>query len=180
MIGSNKKQLGFTLTEVLVTVFVFSTVLVALVGTMASVLTAQRRITAQRKLEQNVRYSIEEMARKVRTSKIDYPEQALESPAYKGAERLNLTNAADLDEDFFLQNQNINLNSQGNDIPLLDGDVRVTALKFYIHPEGSPYFGGTANEQSRVTIYLEAETTVANQTAKTEFQTTISSRIYER
>ncbi|MBU1167102.1 type II secretion system GspH family protein [Patescibacteria group bacterium] len=177
IIGKNKSsEAGFTLAEALVTVFIFSLILTVVVGILVSVLVAQRKVTAQRKVEQNVRVAMDDLVRDIRGGKIDYSKQS----KFDGADEiyLYLPNGSDGRYYWDASSKNLYLSTTG--FPLLSSDIKISNMKFYIAPTTSPYLGGTATEQSRVTIFIEAETEVLGQKASTSFQTTVASRIYEK
>lgn len=181
MIGKNKTEKGFTLAEVLVTIFVFLLALTAIIGIFTSVLTAQRKINAERKLDQNTRFGFEELTRRIRSSKIDYVKQAVLPQPFLASEHLYLLSGSGESWHFFLNSQNLAFENNGAaPVNLFGDEIKVTNLKFYIFPQASPYFGGVDPNQSRVTVYLAAENRQGQSKAVTTLQTTITSRVYER
>ncbi|MDP9212248.1 MAG: prepilin-type N-terminal cleavage/methylation domain-containing protein, partial [bacterium] len=67
-----RDQRGYTLIELVVSSTIFILLAVVVVGVLVSVSQSSSKTAAQRKVQQDVRVNIEEVARTVRTSKIDY------------------------------------------------------------------------------------------------------------
>lgn len=65
-------QRGYTVVELIVSMTIFSIVLISAIGIFISVANSTMKTTAQRKVQQDIRYSIEELARQVRSSSINY------------------------------------------------------------------------------------------------------------
>lgn len=67
-----RSQGGYTTVELVVSMTIFAIVLVTAIGTFVTVAGASAKTGAQRKVQQNARYSIEELTRVTRASKIDH------------------------------------------------------------------------------------------------------------
>ncbi|MBU1118573.1 prepilin-type N-terminal cleavage/methylation domain-containing protein [Patescibacteria group bacterium] len=174
--GTHSDERGFTFAEMLVTISIFSIVIVAIVGIFISVLTVQRKVAGQRKLQQNIRFAVEEMVRDIRSGKIDYTAQQKAAPPFTAATELHVITQDGNNVTYSLSGGQLLMDAE----ELTGTDVQINTLKFYITPDSSPYLGGTADSQSRVTIYVDSESTVLKQKSAMTFQTTVTSRIYER
>jgi len=64
-------QHGFSLIEVLISVFVFSVIVIAIGGIFTQILALQRRGAGAQKVQENTLFALELMAREIRVSKID-------------------------------------------------------------------------------------------------------------
>lgn len=63
---------GYTLIELIVSMTIFSVVIVIAVGAFVRVQHVSQKTTAQRRVEQDARFNLEQLARQIRSSKIDY------------------------------------------------------------------------------------------------------------
>ncbi len=70
--GVLRDQRGYTLVELVVSSTIFILLAVVVVGVLVSVTQTSSKTAAQRKVQQDARVNIEEVARAVRTSRIDY------------------------------------------------------------------------------------------------------------
>lgn len=187
---------GFTLIEMLVVLAIFSVATVVIVDIFMMASRAQRRTLTIQKIQSNVRFSVEAMARETRMDMIDYD--------YYGGTVISPTTILALrDQD---DNQII-FRKSSEDCPLgtdqclvvsIDGGtnwasitskgVRVISLDFYITPAVDPFKLNTENgtydsdDQPRVTIILSAEGVGVRPEEQTtvNLQTTVSNRIYRR
>ncbi len=69
-----KGEGGFTIVEVLIASFVFSIIAIGISSIFISILTNERRAFAAQKIEENEMFVLEMMARDIRVSKIDGPD----------------------------------------------------------------------------------------------------------
>ena len=65
---NNKKQFGFTLVELMVSLTIFITVVIAAVGSLYAVNNSSRKVQAMRGVLDNLTFAIESISRTVRTS----------------------------------------------------------------------------------------------------------------
>ncbi|HEY8109122.1 MAG TPA: type II secretion system protein [Patescibacteria group bacterium] len=70
--GAVSGQRGYTLVELIVATAIFVTISVVAVGVLVSVLNSSSKTAARRSVQQDARVNIEEVARTVRASSIDY------------------------------------------------------------------------------------------------------------
>ena len=68
----SRGQQGYTLVELIIAAGIFIVISVAAVGVLVSVLQSSSKTAAQRSVQQDARVNIEEIARTVRSSSIDY------------------------------------------------------------------------------------------------------------
>lgn len=70
-LGSDR-QAGYTLLELIVAMAIFMVVLITATASFVSVTTSSNKAAAQRTVQQDVRYNLEDIARQTRASAIDY------------------------------------------------------------------------------------------------------------
>lgn len=68
---NKKNQQGFTIVEVLVSTFVFSIIMVGVGAIFVQILILQRRGSGAQKVQENMLFTLELMAREIRVSKIE-------------------------------------------------------------------------------------------------------------
>lgn len=165
-------QKGFSFVEVLVTVVIFMLIMTAIISIFLSVLNAQRRVTAQRKIQQDMRYVTERIERDIRTGKVDYSAQ----PGFVGATELFVIPQDGSVVQYAIQGGAVVRNGE----VLTSSATEIDRLSFLVYPDKSSYQGGVSNEQVRVTMYVQAHATILEETSEIVFQTTISNRSYEK
>ncbi len=84
-------QRGYTLIELMVAMGIFAIVLVTAVGSYVSVSQSSTKSSSQRKVQQDARFNVEEMARQTRSAGIDYGFYAL-AAQQNSACQVNSTN----------------------------------------------------------------------------------------
>lgn len=87
-----RDQRGYTLLELIVAATIFIIITVVAVGVLVSVLQSSSKTAAQRSVQQDVRVNVEEIARTVRASSIDY--EFYEKAAAQGQSRCTLPGGA--------------------------------------------------------------------------------------
>jgi len=162
-----KKQRGFTLVEVLVSVSLFIMIIVALSQVYISVIRSERIAYALLNSENNIRNSLEIMARSIRIGKNFEP----------------TGNRRKICFDYFLDGywQNIcyrfnephgtleKLSGVGPFASILDPQLKVNHLQFYIK-------GGTPDSQASVIIVMEVSISVKKQEYFFNVQTAVTPR----
>jgi len=186
----NKNESGFTLMEMLIAVAVFSVVITVSLDLYFVAQKAQHKTTAIQRVQSDARYSIEAMAREIRTDKIDYS-MAIGNPS-------SSLSLVDVDGQSIVFRKiddetiagcslvpciGLKVGSSGSWLKLTPEKIKVIDLKFFIYPTTDPFATGVIGEQPRVTILLTVQNqpsaTVADQDARSiTLQTTVSSRYY--
>lgn len=154
---------GLTMIELIVAIGIFGLVIGMTVGIFVLALSSQRRIIALRNVEDNARFTIEAMAREIRTSK----------NFSGGGNSISFTNAKGEAAIYRLNNNVIEKSSDGGASysAVTGAEVTVDYLNFYLAGQ-APGDG----LESRITIAIGITSGVGNQTANLRIQTTISER----
>ena len=162
-----KKQKAFTLVEVLVSVSLFAMAIIALSQVYISVIRSERVAYALLNSENNIRNSLEIMARSIRLGK-DFErtgngrkicfEYFLEEHWQKTCYRFNES-----------QDTLEKLSEDGPFVSILDPELKVNHLQFYIK-------GGDSDSQASIIIVMEVSTQVRKQEYLFNLQTSITPR----
>lgn len=197
-IMKRKNQQGFTITELLVVLAIFSTVILIITDIFINISVGQKRTYAWQEVQNELRVALDSISHAVRTGQIDYSSYPGEVPF--------ITNELDL-----LDEQGLTLKFKRFDTALDCGGVstgcikqkhqtniwwrkltslnlEITRLDFYIQPVKNPYFFDLvsnqylADQQPRVTIIIEGKSLgdSAEEEKMMQLQTTVSTRYYER
>lgn len=176
-----KKQSGFTLAEMLVTVTVFSVVFVVVSGIFVSGNKLQQKTANLQRLQNDGRYVLEKLAREIRAREIKYPfaSSLSESIEFEKDEQGDIVGAS-----FDEASGNLLYTLNGVSAAINGEDVEVVDAKFFVFPIIEDQWGSVpvTQDQGRVTILLK----LRNRTAGPEYQqeltlqTTISSKVYKR
>jgi type II secretory pathway pseudopilin PulG len=162
-----KKQKGFTLVEVLVSVSLFIMVIIALSQVYISVIRSERIAYVLLNSENNIRNSLEIMARSIRIGKnfdispnhkelcFDY---YLEGVWERYCYRFNETHGT-LEK----------LSEDGSFVSILDPQLKVNHLQFYIK-------GGDFDSQASIIVAMEVSTQVKEQEYLFNLQTAVTPR----
>ncbi len=67
-----KDQRGYTLVELIAAMTIFAIISVVVLGALVTVIQSSTKVSAERKVQQDARYSIEAIARQTRSASIDY------------------------------------------------------------------------------------------------------------
>lgn len=201
MIENNKNK-GFTLVEVLVSLFVFSLLSVAISSVYIAFSKAQTRTKVSQKLLNDMQYSMEMMAREIRNNEIvDFDPDCTELLGddygscilFKKEDGSVSAFATSTDDSLYYLN--LTLNTEEGQIyypsdntsitKLLDEELNnanINLLKFDISPNTNPYEDESNNEHPRVTIGLDVDYVSDREVEQINYflQTTVSSRIYRR
>lgn len=73
-------QAGYTLVELITSMAIFGIITMVAIGSFVTISGSARKVTAQRQVQQDVRYNIEQIAREARASMIDYQFYAQAAP----------------------------------------------------------------------------------------------------
>ncbi len=165
----NKKEQGFTLIEMLVTVVVFTTLMIIISGIFAQTLDLQRVAFNLQAIEENSRFALETMAREIRFAKLITPSTA-ECP---GTDSLNFTHPTNGEITYSLIDGQIHRTVDGIDTILTSGSVNITKLSFCV-------IGAEEDDniQPKITILMSMETGAKNP-QDIDLQTTITTRLLD-
>ena len=166
LIANKNKEKGLTLIELIVAIGIFGLVVSMVFGIFSLAIVSQRRIIALRNVEDSIRFTIESMAREVRTGK----------NFSGGVGLLSFTNAKGESVIYHLNNGIVEKSSDGgaNYSAVTGSETTVNYLNFYLMGQ-APGDG----LQPRVTITMGAASRVGNQSADLRVQTTISERFLQ-
>ena len=161
-----KKMAGLTIIELIVAIGIFSLVIAMTVSIFVLAITTQRRITALKNVEDNIRFTLESMAREIKTGK-DFS---------TGVNSLSFTNDNGESVVYRLNANIIEKSSDGgiNYSAVTGSEVTINYLNFYLIGEST----GDGLEP-RVTITMSATSQAGNQSANLKVQTTISERLLQ-
>lgn len=161
-----KDKKGLTLIELIVAIGVFGLVVSMAFGIFVLAIVSQRRIIALRNVEDSIRFTMESMAREIRTGK----------NFSGGVGSLSFTNAKGESVIYRLNGSIVEKSSDGgaNYSAVTGSETTVNYLNFYL-------MGQVPGDglQPRVTITTGATSRVGNQSADLRVQTTISERFLQ-
>lgn len=157
---------GLTMIELIIAVGIFGLVIGMTVGIFVLALSSQRRIIALRNVEDNARFTIEAMAREIKTGK----------NFSGGGSSISFTNAKGEVTVYRLNNNVIEKSSDGGASysAVTGAETAVNYLNFYLMGQ-APGDG----LEPRITIAIGITSNVGNQTANLRIQTTVSERILQ-
>lgn len=160
------KQSGLTMIELIVAIGIFGLVIGMAVGIFVLALISQRRIIALRNAGDNARFTIEAMAREIKTGK----------NFSGGGNSISFTNAKGGATIYRLNNNIIEKSSDGGTSysAVTGAEAMINYLNFYLMGQ-APGDG----LEPRITIAIGITSDIGNQTANLKFQTTISERILQ-
>lgn len=160
---NHNKEDGFTMIELIVAIGIFGLVIGMTVGIFVLALASQRRIIALRNAQDNIRFTVEAIAREIKTGK----------NFSGGGSSVSFTNAKGEATGYRLNNNIIEKSSDGgvNYFAVTGSEATVNYLNFYLMGQA----GGDGLEP-RITVAVGVTSGVGNQTANLKVQTTISER----
>ena len=160
------KEYGLTLIEVVVAIGIFGLVVSIGFGVFNIAIMSQRRVIALKNVEDNIRFTIESMAREIRTGR-NFSD---------GAGSFSFTNAKGEAVIYRLSVGSIEKSSDGGAsyLAMTGSDTIVNYLNFYLA-------GQTANDglQPRITVTMGATSQIGNQMSSSKIQTTVSARLLQ-
>ena len=162
------RQRGSTLLEVLIAIFVFAIIMVIATSVFVYSLNLQRRAFNLQKVQENVNYALDLMAKEIRVSTIS-----------AGSDNVNCSTSSPLtithpdfgSIQYYLSGANLMR------VGSTSAQINSTAVEFISF---SCSVKGTATAdglQPRVTIKAKAQSVVSNQQVSMEVQTTITPRV---
>lgn len=163
-------QRGFTLVEMIVAV-TLGVAVVTIVGVVfVQTINLARRATAIQKLQENVSFIIESMAKEIRVSTIATANTACPTAP---ASILTISHPVNNNVEYSLTNNDVHrkLLDSGTDTTMNSSGTKIIRLGFCIS-------GNSLSDQAqpRVTILLSAENSKGGETVSVDIQTTISQR----
>jgi prepilin-type N-terminal cleavage/methylation domain-containing protein len=164
-----KKEKGFTLLETLVTLFVFSVMMVIVGAVFIDSLNMQRKAFNYQQSQENANFALEFMAKEIRVSQISGPDTACPGAP---SSILNLVHPINGNVTYLLSGNAIHRIVSGLDTIISSNTVQFTKLQFCI-------MGSAAGDfmQPKVTIITSVRSKSALQQATVDIQTTISQRL---
>lgn len=175
MTGNNelKKEKGFTLVELIVSIAIFSTVIGAITTIFVSTVRSQQRMMAYQQLLDNASYVLEYMSRTLRMAQKDETGGciAIGDNYAVTSNSVEFKNYSDKCQKFFLDTDSDRLaeTRESQTYFLTPNNIEITA--FNIDSVG---LDPNDTEQPRITIYLEMQLRGSSETVK--LQTTVSQR----
>ena len=163
------KQDGFSVVETITAVFVFSLMILAIGGIYVHILSMQRRGTGAQKVQEDMLYALEVMAREIRVSSITNQDDTT-----CAATTLTIQHPVNGTVTYTRSATNRIERIQGGTVTYLtSANVNVGRLRFCI--DGTQSTGD--NEQSRITVTAQIASVADARDAVTfDIQTTIVSR----
>lgn len=177
MIGGNKRQKGFTLIEVLVSVTIFVVVVSIGATLFISVTSSQRKTIVQERVLREVRDTTETLARVVRTNPVLVEDYVSGGSSLAGPQDRLLLSVNNENIAYFLVDNKIKYrDGSGQEHDVTSDEVSVTNLEFYLSPQDL----GNDDWMTRVTILLTMESTsdLLESPEIINVQTTVGSRLY--
>ncbi|MDP2647887.1 MAG: prepilin-type N-terminal cleavage/methylation domain-containing protein [Candidatus Yanofskybacteria bacterium] len=166
-----KKNLGFTLIEIIVAVGVFSFVVTIMGSSFAQMIKLQRRALSAQKIQENSMFVLELMAREIRVSTVQSGNMACTNPGNFGTS-LAITHPVSGTISYRSSNGIVYRTEGGIETSISSQDVNFSQLYFCI--KGS----GLDTVQTRIGIIAQVENTTGIASDKLIFnlQTTVTSR----
>lgn len=157
---ATSKEEGLTLIELIVAVGIFGLVISMVFGVFGLAITSQRRIIALKNVNDNVRFTIESMAREIRTGR----------NFSKGADSLSFINTKSESVVYRLNGGVVEKSSNGGTSysAVTGSDTTIDYLRFNLD-----------GPQPRITITIGATSRIGSQSANLKIQTTVSSRLLQ-
>ncbi len=189
-VGLNRRQIkvaggwgdksGFTLMEVLVSMSIFVIVSLASLSIYAATLKASQRTTALTRVQQEAQLIMSVLAKKIRTSRVDYsyyPGGEVSNPAAA----LALTDASNDNYVFSFDsgNSTLTVSANGGEAKAIPATyVQITDLKFYINPTTNPFISldEPPSSQPYVTLVMTVSSKKGAQTANLTLQQSVPQR----
>jgi prepilin-type N-terminal cleavage/methylation domain-containing protein len=174
--SASAKQRGFTLIEMIVSIFLFSIVMVVATGSLVSILGANRKAQAVKTVMNNLNFVLDSMTRAIRVG-TDY-DCGVPTCATTGSTEFSFVDA-DSNDVTYRFNEGTNRVERsmngGSFDPLTSPGITVERLRFFAD-------GITLNDQAqpRVLIVIGGEAGQDRSRTRFDLQTLISQRIFDR
>ncbi|MBI4235347.1 prepilin-type N-terminal cleavage/methylation domain-containing protein [Candidatus Peregrinibacteria bacterium] len=193
---SNKNRRGFTLVEMLVSMTIFMTFVGILISSYSSIIKAQKEANDYRAMYTEARAVFDTLIGELREGMVDYGNSeygnACNSFITTMTENLLLVSKDETKKKIWLDKTDpahsiLKIETAGGQTKSLNsGDVSVTDFEFKIYPLADPYSPQNVDKNQYqfhpfVTIFVSFEKEkVTGEPYKVDFQTTVSSRIYNQ
>ncbi len=182
----NKKNRGFTLIELMVSISVFTFIMVISMGSILSVIDANRKSQSLRSVMDNLNYTLEAMTRNIRFGKVyhcDVSYGLLTQPndCSGGANSMSVYSSSGVTQTSYrLEGGRIIRKVNGGSDEYLTGtDVTITNLTFYVSGS-SPYSSGSNLFQPKATIVISGYVGSKENTKSTfTIETMVSQRVFD-
>jgi prepilin-type N-terminal cleavage/methylation domain-containing protein len=186
----NINNRGVTLLELMVSISIFSLMLVAVFSVSSNVITGQREAIALQDASENIRYFMEVASKEIRMTRGNKDGVALNCPGGITNNKTFNINAAS--SELYFQNKDdrcviyaenggrieVSRDGGANFFPVTSDKILISNLQFIVDDDAA---GNVRTQQTSVTISLDVEYRFASRIHKNKnkIQTTISSRRYE-
>jgi prepilin-type N-terminal cleavage/methylation domain-containing protein len=166
ILSLKKNQQGFTIVEMLITVFVFSILATAVSSIFIQVINGERRALAAQQIQENGEFILESLAREIRVSKIENQD----SP---GCDLTSLTITHPINGTIIYTVSNGILRRTASNIPtdISASTIEFNRLNFCV--SGS---GPSDDQTARVTIIASVQNKTGRDILTFNLQTTVTSR----
>lgn len=177
LIKHNKKEKGFTLIELMVSITLFSVVLVVTLGTIITIADSNKKARSLMSVMNNLNFSIDSMTRSIKSGKITSGTGVSGGGNCFTTEQINYDDEGTFNREqvsyCFVEDGDqgrIDKTVGGNTIALTSPDVDIDFLDF------KAFTGGSSN-QPRVSIVLEGTVRISEKiSSRFTIQTTVAQR----
>ena len=179
MTNKNKNQKGFTLLEMIVSVGIFAMAILIALSSLLAITDSQKKAVALQNVLDNLRFSLEAMAKEIRTGSSYHcaPDISLVPQDCAGGASLTFLNAEGVTVTYFIQtNNSINqiMKKTGADAawPVTAANVNMERMIFYVSGTGA-----SDQRQPRATIVLEG---LVSPTPRTQTRLNLETSVSQR
>lgn len=168
-----RERAGFTLLEVVVSLGIFSVVIITAIGAVIAIKNAQLKASRIQVIQDNLRFTLESMTREMRTASSFSPGGS--APAYT---QLTFTRSDNVVVSYCSQNGTVRKMTGGSTVcsvgsPVTSDDVLIDRLTFYVLGQAA----GPSDGQPRVTTSLQAHSRDPKLGTSFRIQTTVTQRL---
>jgi len=172
---------GFTLMELIISMGIFVIVALAALSIYIALLRVGQRTTALTRVQQEAQFVMSLIAKKIRTSRVDYSYSAYQggTDLINGETELALIDLLDDEYVFKLSGDSITISiNNGIERNVPATNISIVDLKFYINPSTNPFVSleEPPSSQPYVTLVMEVSSSKGAQTASLIIQQTIPQR----
>ncbi|MFH1456850.1 MAG: prepilin-type N-terminal cleavage/methylation domain-containing protein [Patescibacteria group bacterium] len=176
-----KKYTGFTLMEVLVSMSIFVVFTLAILGINGNVLHSSQKTLAANKIQQEAQLIMQSLAKKIRTSRVNYNYAEYLDGINDSEQELALIDLSGTEYIFFLDDDSIKIKNKQEGASeytspkaIPTSQVLVTGLNFIIEPKTFPFsIDEPPLTQPRVTMVIKFSSSHGNQTSNVTVQQTV-------